>query len=334
MRLSHILSSVAAAATLLVTGVAAAQEERSAKSGGGTSEAAVDADVEPGSYADRKKWWVGSTFETNRTLLQQDVGGRIKAFNTLALKAGYDFTKADRVSVTGGFIQRFIAYQTETGIRADDLDVSYSHTFSLPWKLRLIPKVGDAIPISYYSQLMGLIALPRASLRVGRTFLDDTLNVSFVGGGGYYVVRYKEPIGVSADIANGGVNPRASTNIGFDIGYRMPFHRNLQVACAASTSWSWSYNPDHSNDPTLAEQFKNTPVTPSADPNYPANPPGQQRYAGSVEISYDLPSIVGIQSTFGLALSQGDGVLRDGATHLYWLSRRGGQMAAALVANY
>jgi hypothetical protein len=279
---------------------------------------------------------VGAAFETDRTLLQEDVGGTIKAFNTLSLNAGYSFTKADRVWATGGFIQRFISDYQETGMRADDVGIFYAHTFSLPAKLRLTATAGDALPTSYYSQLMGLIALPRASLRLGRSFLDDTLKVTVGGGGAYYIVKYKEALGqTSTDYIADGPNPQASTNVGFDVSYRMPFHRQLGISAGASTSWSWTYNPDHpANDPTLAAQFANAPVAPSADQYYAQYPPAQQRYAGSVEVSYDLPSIVGIGSTFSIALRQGDGVLRDGATHLYWLSRRGGQLAAGLSANY
>jgi hypothetical protein len=279
------------------------------------------------SYAARKKWGVGTSFETNRTIQQEEVGVRTKAFNTLSLFASYSITPKDQVRLTGGFIQRFIADQTETGIRADDIGVSYSHRFALPWQLMLAPSIGNSIPISFNSRLMGLIALPRAGVFLGRGFLDNNLNVSLRGGANYYIVEYRQAVGqIDA-------NPRASTNVGFSVNYTMPFHQALTVGAGASTSWSWSYDVDHANDPTLQEQFKNTPVEPSADP-YFSKPPAQQNYGGEVYISYNLPSLEGVQSNLQVALGQGDGVLREGATHLYWLSRRGGQLSAALTISY
>ena len=51
-------------------------------------------------------------------------------------------------------------------------------------------------------------------------------------------------------------------------------------------------------------------------------------------MAYNLPSIKDVHSDFQLTASQSDGVLRDGATHLYWLSRRGGQISASLTVSY
>lgn len=339
MRRSTLLALSTTVAALLVTGAASAEGESVAP--GGTPSAAgatvggdpIDADEEADSYAARKKWWVGADFETTRTIIQQDVGGTTKAFNTLGLNTGYQFTANDRVTASGGFMQRFIADATETGLRADDILLSYSHTFRLPWHLGLSANASDSLPISYYSQLESLIALPRLSIGLSRSFLDDTLNVSIRGGGAYYIVKYKEP---AQDQLTGspGTNTQASADIGFSVSYTMPFHRALSVVAGASTAYRWQYNPDHSNDPVLAQQFKNAPVTISGDPFYNQNPPAQQSYGGSVAVLYNLPSLIGIGSTLQVQLSQGDGVLRDGATHLYWLSRRGGQVSAALSANY
>jgi hypothetical protein len=286
-----------------------------------------DEDKAPPTYAQRKSWTVGSSFETNRTVLQQDVGGRTKAFNTLSLYAGYSITPRDQVRISGGFIQRFVADETETGIRTDDIGLSYSHRFQLPWQLMLAPSIGNSIPISFNSRLMGLIALPRANVFLGRSFLDSNLFVSLTGGVNYYIVEYRQAVGREDP------NPRASTRIGFNVNYSMPFHQPLQVGAGAGTSWSLNYDVDHANDPLLAEQFKNTPVEPSADP-YFSKPVPQQGYSGEVYISYNLPSLVGVQSNFQISASQGDGVLRQGATHLYWMSRRGGQVSAALTISY
>lgn len=325
MRSSLLLPFIATA--LLVTHVAGAQ---GTPFGNGTNSTSTSENEDPDaaqSYAARKSWSIGSSFETNRTLLQEDVGGRIKAFNTLSLYAAYNLTKRDQVRATGGFIQRFVADPTETGIRTDDIGLSYAHRFLLPADFVFAPSVSNSFPTSFNSQLMGLIALPRARLFVSRGFLDGTLTVSVYGGGAYYVVEYRQAVG-RAD-----ANPRASTNVGFNINYAMPFHPALQVGASASTSWQWQYDVEHANDPTLREQWPNTPVEPSGDP-FVRRPPAQQGYGGEVYVSYNLPSLVGIQTNLQVALSQNDGVLRDGATHLYWLSRRGGQVAAALTVSY
>jgi hypothetical protein len=282
----------------------------------------------PKPYYERKDWSLGSSFETNRTLLSEDVGGRIKAFNTLSLYAAYNLTKKDQVRATGGFIQRFIADQSETGFRTDDVGASYARKIPLPGEIMLAPSVGAAFPTSFQSQLMSLIVLPRAGVYLGRAFLDGTLMVSLRGGAAYYVVKYKEAKG-QAD-----ANPQATTFGGLNINYAIPFHQALQIGVSGSTSYTWQYDVDHANDPTLREQFRNTPVEPSADPYYARSAPAQQGYGGEVYVSYSLPQLQGLNSQFQVSLSQNDGVLRDGATHLYWLSRRGGQLSASLTVSY
>jgi hypothetical protein len=314
-------------ASLLVSGVAAAQ---GAVFGNGSNAVENEDDEDPDyaqSYAARKQWSAGTSFETNRTILQEDVGGRNKAFNTLSMYASYNIGTFGQVRATGGLIQRFIADETETGIRGDDIGISYAHRVKLPWNMMLAPRIANSIPISFNSRLMGMIALPRASLFLTRSFLDNYLQVNIVGGAAYYIVEYRQAVGqIDA-------NPRASTNIGFNVNYAMPFHSQLQVGAGASTSYLWSYDVDHRNDPVLAEQFKNRMVEPSAD-QYVTRPPAQQGYGWEAYVSYQLPDIKQVNSQLQLAVAQSDGVLRDGATHLYWLSRRGGQVSASLTISY
>lgn len=329
MRSSIIVAILASA--LLVPAVARAQ---STPFGNGSSarqisndEAEEDPD-KPIPYYQRKAWSVGASFETDRTLLQEDVGGRIKAFNTLSLYAAYNITKRAQVRATGGFIQRFIADQQETGIRTDDIGLRASYRFSLPWGMMLVPNVGNQFPTSFNSQQMSLIALPRAGLFLMKGLLDQNLTVSLTGGGGYYIVKYKEMEGREA------VNPRSSVNVGLNVNFSMPFHPNLQIGGSVSTSWQWLYDPDHANDPVLQEQFKNRMVEPTADQYQGNGSAAQQGYGGEAYISYSLPSLEGVNSSFQISVSQGDSVLREGATHLYWLSRRGGQASASLTVSY
>jgi hypothetical protein len=333
MRLTIIVPAVATA--LLFASAAAAQMAPGQKPLGvaGNSGSEEEDPDEPQSYAERKNWSVGASFETNRTILQEDVGGGQKAFNTLSIYASYSITPKDVVRVSGGFIQRFIADETETGIRADDISLGYSHTFKLPWQLILQPRVGNNFPVSLNSQHMTMIATPRAGLGLSRNFLDNTLNVSFSGGAAYYIVKYKEAASPDDNQGLEGPNPQVTTNVGGNINYTLPFFQALSLGGGGSLSWSRSYDPDHANDPTLAEQFKNAPVTPSGDPYF--DHPGWQRgYSWDAYVSYNLPSIKDIQSYLQVSISQSDGFLRDGATHLYWLSRRGGQVSASLTVSY
>lgn len=328
MNRTALLTIAALATSFFVTKEAAAQGTPFGNGTNASQVTADDPDEDSTSYAARKRWSVGTSLETNRTILQEDVGVRTKAFNTLSLYASYFVTKADQVRVTGGFIQRFIADETETGIRTDDIGLSWSHRFRLPGDFLLAPTIGNSIPISFQSRLMGLIALPRASVFLSRNFLDDNLNLSLSASGGYYIVKYRQMEGREA------ANPRATTSIRFAVNYSMPFHQPLQVGGSIGTGYTWDYNVDHSNDATLAEQFPNAKVEPSADPYFAGNPPASQSYSGEVYVSYNLPSLVGVNTNFQVSLSQGDGTLREGATHLYWLSRRGGQVSAALTVSY
>src|SRR5690606_3860543 len=110
------------------------------------------------------------------------------------------------------------------------------------------------IPISFESRLMGLYAVPNASLLLMRNFLDDNLNVIVRGGGAAYISEYKQAVGA------GSANPIATTTVGIGLNYSMPFHQNLQIGISAQTGWQFLHEVEHGNDPNLEAQFKNTPI--------------------------------------------------------------------------
>lgn len=321
------LVSAAVATTLLIPSVAAAQ---TAPPGMAQTPDVDDDDQEPDTDEDgmspNKRWNVGTSFTTNRSIYREDVGGANRASNSLGVSAGFAITPKDTIRANWGVIQRFIADAEETGFRVDDPNLNYSHRFLLPARIMLGTSLGNSFPVSYHSRLRSSIATPRAGLSLGRSFLDNTLSFSTNGNANYHIVKYNAGI-------QGGQNTQFSTSVGFSVSYTMPFHRALQISGNVSTSWSWDYEVDHLNDPNLAQQFEGQNIQPSADP-YFARPAGQQGYGGGVQVSYSLPSLKGINSSIQLGVSQGDGVMRDGATTLYWLSRRGSQMNASLSLSY
>lgn len=328
MRLSIILPIVAS----LLTASLAASAQNTPFGNGSNAKSTDSGDDEqedpdkPIPYYQRKAWFIGASFETNHLIVQQDVG-KGKSYNTLNLNAAYNVTKRDQVRVSGGFAQYFYADETETGIRNSDIRLGYNHRFSLPWEMTLAPSVSNAFPTSFAARNMSLIALPSAGIFLMRNFLDSNLSVSVNGGGSYYIVKYRQAVGqIDA-------NTQFSTYAGLSLNYSLPFLQALQVTAQVGTSWTRSYDVDHANDATIQEQFKNQMIEPSAD-QYAATQSWQQQYSGEIDLSYNLPSLVGVNSTLQVSVSQGDGVLRDGATHLYWLSRRGGLLAASLTVSY
>lgn len=280
--------------------------------------------------AQKRPWQIGATFETHRLLRQDDLGGaaRSKALNYLNLYAGIRPTPKDQIRVSGGIYQRFLADGGETGIRADDLEVSYNHMFALPWNLMLRPAVGSTIPVSFESRLMGLYAAPSASLLLMRNFLDGNLNVMIRGGGAAYITEYKQGSGA------GSANPIASSSLGIGVNYSMPFHQNLQVGASAQTGWQFLHEVEHGNDPNLEAQFRNAPIQPTQDPQFESQPV-QQNYGGEVYVGYQLPSLLNTQSNIQLALSQGNNaVIHDGVRNVYWMFRRSAQVYLALQVQY
>lgn len=280
---------------------------------------------------DRKVWQVGGIFETHRLVRQDDLSGaaRNKALNYLYLYAGWDPTPKDRFQLRGGFYQRFLADQGETGVRADDLSLAYTRTIPLPWKIDWRVTGSMLAPISFESQLAGIITSPRLTFTFERVFGDLTLGLR--ASGAYYIVKYRQEPG-------GGANPRASTLVGASAEYAMPFHRPLSVGLNIQTGYYWLYDRASMDNPTLA-QFGNAPVRPSEDPFLPT-PPMNQTYGGEVFLKYVLPELVNVKSDLTLALAQGDstlgypGVIHDGRSQVYWMFRRSAQVYLALGVRY
>ncbi|HVH44255.1 MAG TPA: hypothetical protein VM925_18010 [Labilithrix sp.] len=292
-------------------------------------EAAANLVLQKMGLAQKKAWLIGSVFETHRLLRQDDLGGaaRNKALNYLSLYAGWSPTPKDQIQLRGGFYQRFLADSSETGVRPDDLVLSYTRTIPLPWELMLRPSISNLFPISFDSRLMGLYAVPRAGVSLMRNFLDGDLNVNLRAGGAAYIGEYKSALGGSA-------NPVASTTVGIGVNYSMPFHRNLQIGANVQTTFYWNHEVEHGNNAVLNSQFASAPVQPTKDPQFESQPT-QQTYGGEIYVAYQLPTLFDMQSNIQLALAQGEpNVIHDGRTHVYWMFRRSAQAYLALQVQY
>ncbi|MEZ4258341.1 MAG: hypothetical protein R3B36_04695 [Polyangiaceae bacterium] len=302
----------------------------------GAARAQKSAFIDPDRSADedtKKPWTVGAIFETHRLVRQEDLNGaaRNKALNYLYLYAGLDLSKYDTVQLRGGVYQRFLADETETGVRADDLSAAYIRQIPLPAKLDLRLTGSLLAPLSYQSQKqMGLITVPRLTASLERQLGD--FSVSLRGSGAYYIVRYKQEAG-------GGANARASTVVGLNAEYTVPIHKPLQFGMNLMTGWYWLYDAADGNNSTLRDQFQNAPVTPARDPQF-TEPPANQTYGGEIYARYTLPELLKARSDVTLSFAQGDstlgypGVIHDGRTHLYWMFRRSAQVYLALGVRY
>ena len=95
-----------------------------------------------------KAWEVSGTFETHRLLLQEDLGGAgaVKTFNVLFAVGRYDITDKDRVSMSLGALQYFLADSGESGFRSTDITLAYTRRVPLPAEFLLRLTAASTIP--------------------------------------------------------------------------------------------------------------------------------------------------------------------------------------------
>jgi hypothetical protein len=297
---------------------------------------------------EEKPWEVGATFETHR-LLRQDYNlegvGSVKVFNVLFAVAKYNFTDNDTIIASGGGYQYFLSDNGETGFRASDISLAYSHLFLLPQKFRLRASVGATVPVSFDSQLARNITTPSASLSFSRKFGDLALEARLSGR--YF---YDQQTTAGA-LANGSGDASGATNVKYTAGaalsaeYDMPFYRPLSVGLAVTDSYIWFYNVGQCPAGAgLGSAFgNNNPASTGCQTM--GNPqtdgqPFQQSYGGEVFVRYVMPDLGGFKSDLTIALANGDpslgypSVLHDGIVHPYFLYWNSGEVYAALSGRY
>src|SRR5262249_51195466 len=140
-----------------------------------------------------------------------------------------------------GFYQRALADDGETGVRADDLVVSYTRLVPLPKAFDL--RVGGSLsfPTSFISQKMSLIVAPTVSLQVDRTTWKwFWMSLRAFGRG--YATRY-------TTAAGGNPNPGGEIGGLLSSEITMPFHKALVIGWDAFIAYEFYQNVTRVNDP-------------------------------------------------------------------------------------
>ena len=294
-----------------------------------------------GTHVEQKPWEVAATYELHRLIRQEDVAGALKVFQLLGVSARYSLTEHDNVSIFGGATEGFIADQSESGVRANDISLQYAHIFDLPEKFKLRATVGATLPVSYYSQLASNVTTPSLSVGLSRKFGD--LAVSATVRGAYFIDRYTSSAslnGTGADSAGGAPNTKFVAGGLLSAEYDMPFHRPLSVGLALSDSYYWYYNVGQC-PVNVGAQSAFGATAPAAcgaesDPQFGTGQTMQQSYGGELFVRYVMPELMGFKSDLTVALgnSTPNFVLHDGIVHPYLLYRDTAEVYVALGGRY
>lgn len=294
-------------------------------------------DVTTGKREEEKPWEVSGTFETHRMLRQDYVAeglGQFKSFNVLYLTGKYSLTDNDIITLAGGAYQFFLADQGESGYRATDISLSYTHLFNLPERFLLRTTGTLTAPISFDSQLATNVTTPTLNVGLSRRFGDLLLSAGLRGS--YFWDRYTTANCIDNSCGSqGSGQPNAKWTAGgyMSAEYAMPFHRPLSIGAAVTDSYLWYY--DVGQGPAGAANNPGATRNPATDNN-----PFQQSYGGEIFGRYIIPDVGGFKSDVTLALANGDpslgypSVLHDGVVHPYLLYYNSAEVYLALEGRY
>lgn len=274
---------------------------------------------------------VGSEFHQMAVSNPNGEGASVRMLYWYA-SARWSFGKHDKISARFGMVERFLADQGETGVRTDDIGLSYAHDFGeLVWGLDLGASVSANIPISFYSQKMGLITAPGAALDLTRKFGPVTASVRAFGG--YFIQRYDSMQG-------GAPNPRGRLGFAADVNVDIPKVEGLAIGVDAATSYAWFYTPQLSTAVQAnAGMYSGGYPGISGDGTYPVQP-FLQSYGGEVYVRYALPEFFKIHAEVSLVVADGDptigynSVLKDGVGYFYLFNPHTFGFYGSLSARY
>ena len=305
------VAMIIAAAAVLVVGEARADTAY----GRGETEH-VGADMHPAERAEpgktKKPWEVEAVWETHRLVRQNDLESDAvnKTVNVGFLYGRWDITKNNRVWVRGGFYQRFIADDQETGLRFDDAVAAYVRRVPLPEKFTFYAAAQLSAPASFDSQKESLITEPRVTLT-----LDKKLGrFLFVGKtyGGVHIMKY-------ATAEGGNPNPRWIWVSMLAAEYNFPVVDMLTLGASVTNQYLWLYTPNYVSNAPNSQRYGV-----ASDPRYDnEGQKVQQAYAAEVYLRYEIPELAGFKSNVTLSYAQGDpslgytSALHDGARHVY-----------------
>jgi hypothetical protein len=322
----------------LQSGAAGTQEtppevDTSLQAFGGKSTANADT-TQRTKILEQKPWEVSATYELHRLIRQEDLGGAgvSKVFDLLYLSGRYSLGEHDRIIVSAGVTQNFLADAAESGFRATDISVAYSHGFDLPYELKLTTTGGLTVPISFYSQLATNITTPSLTVSLSRKFGDLALQATLRGL--YFWDKYTSACEIGAGTGDGCGQPNVKWSAGGSLSaeYDMPFYRPLSAGLALTDSYLWFYNV---GQPPYNSSFYGA----TQDPQF-SGQPMQQSYGGEIFVRYVMPDLSGVKSDITLALANGDpslgypSVLHDGIVHPYLLYRDTAEVYFALEGRY
>ncbi len=270
-----------------------------------------------------KSWEVSVSWEYHHLIVQSDLEGvgANKNLNYFSAYARWDPTKYDRLQITGGLYERFLADSGESGVRLDDTVLSYTRLIPLPREVNLRARFSLYLPTSFDSQLASLIVAPRLTIMAEKSFGHFSLDARLYGD--LYIDKY-------ATYQGGDPNLRAKIAGLVEASYSMPFLESLSIGASAFTGYQWYYdvadvkNPGFTTYGTVMQ----------------AGQPIQQEYGGEVFVRYNFPSVVGIKSDLTIALADGDpalgysSVIHDGVQHIYAAFRQTAQVYGVLSARY
>lgn len=283
---------------------------------------------------EKKPWDVSATYSTNRSFIRTDAGSTHFG-QSLFGSFGYSFGVHDRVSLSGGAVQGTIIIDpSESGLRATDITLAYSHTFDLPEKFKLSANGSVTAPTSFSSQLASNITAPGASVGLSRAFGDLRLAASIQGR--YYLDRYTSAAtisdgstGASSGTGSGAANTKFTAGGALSANYDMPFHRSLSIGVTATDSYRWAYNV---GSPPLNSPFYGA----EADPTFGTTQPMLQSYGFDVHAAYAMPDFSGIRTRLIVGADNGgaDSVLHDGVVHTYFFFRDSSEVYVSLTGTY
>jgi hypothetical protein len=271
-----------------------------------------------------KAWELGATFETHRMFVQDDGSGANKVFNTWAIYGLYRLTDHDTLGVQEFFTENFLVDPGETGVQAQDVALTYTHSVPLPRDFLFTVTGSLSAPTSLGSQKAGLLTAPHLSFGLNKK-LGRYVNVSAHLSGGVFITRYAEQEG-------GGANPLGNIAGGLSAEVIMPFHEPLSFGATVTDSYAWFYPVQSSDSSVVANGVE-------GDGTY-INQPIFQQYGAWLYGRYTLPSLAGAKSDFEVDVGDGDpslgynNYLHDGIGYTYLYSRLTGEVYAALTVRY
>jgi hypothetical protein len=211
----------------------------------------------------------------------------------------------DTISVRYGFYQGYLIDQGDSSVRSDDISFSYTRRIPLPAGITLRPSFSMTAPVSYASQLGGLITSPRLSLSIDKRFgkyfsLDGRVAGSYyvqqnsAGGFSYTGAGISEGTynGLGTNTGGAGGTTIASASLSISAELAMPFHEALSVGVSAFTGWGVRHNPESTVCPP-------PPGTPStlcmygAEMDTTQGQPTSQIYGYEISLHYAFPTIPG-----------------------------------------